>query len=62
MARLSNENSAQILSHLVRVFFKIQEFFTHIVEVDHPELDSCLYAMWHRNQCAIQDDLLRLCE
>ena len=53
MARLSNENSAQILSHLVRVFFKIQEFFTHIVEVDHPELDSCLYAMWHRNQCAI---------
>jgi len=53
MVRLSNKNSAKIMALLVRGFFKFQEFFTHIIEVNHPELDSCLYAMWHRNQCAI---------
>ena len=53
MVRLLNEDSTQILARVVRGFFKIQEFFTHIIEVQHPEVDSCLYAMWHRNQCAI---------
>lgn len=53
MVRLLNEDSTQILARVVRGFFKIQEFFTHIIEVQHPEVDSCLYVMWHRNQCAI---------
>ncbi len=53
MVRLSNKNSMQMVAHFVKSFFKFQEFFTHIIEVNHPELDSCLYALWHRNQCAI---------
>ena len=53
MVRLLNKNSTQILAHVVRGFFKFQEYFTHIIEVNHPETSSCLYAMWHRNQCAI---------
>ena len=53
MVRLLNKDSTQYLAKLVRGFFKIQEYFTHIIEVEHPEVDSCLYAMWHRNQCAI---------
>lgn len=53
MVRLLNSDSTQILARVVRGFFKFQEYFTHIIEVQHPEVDSCLYAMWHRNQCAI---------
>lgn len=53
MVRLLNKDSTQYLAMAVRAFFKFQEPFTHIVEVNHPELDSCLYALWHRNQCAI---------
>ena len=53
MVRLSNKNSAQLVANLVKGFFKFQGYFTHIVEVNHPNLDSCLYAMWHRNQCGI---------
>ena len=53
MVRLSNKNSAKLVADLVKGFFKFQGYFTHIVEVNHPDLDSCLYAMWHRNQCGI---------
>ena len=53
MVRLLNKDSTKYLAIVVRAFFKIQEYFTHIIEVNHPELDSCLYAMWHGNQCAI---------
>lgn len=53
MVRLLNNDSTQYLAMAVRAFFKFQEPFTHIIEVNHPELDSCLYALWHRNQCAI---------
>ena len=53
MVRLLKKDNVNVLAILVRGFFKIQEYFTHIVEVEHPETDSCLYAMWHRNQCAI---------
>ena len=53
MVRLLSKDSTKHLATLVRAFFKIQEYFTHIIEVNHPELDSCLYAMWHGNQCCI---------
>ena len=53
MVRLLNKDSTKYLALLVRGFFKFQEPFTHIIEVNHPDLDSCLYAMWHGNQCCI---------
>lgn len=53
MVRLLNKNTTKGLASIVRFLFRIQEVFTHIVEVEHPDVDSCLYAMWHCNQCAI---------
>jgi len=41
------------LATLVRAFFSFQRHHTHIIEVDNPQVEPCLYAMWHGNQCAI---------
>lgn len=53
MVRLLNKNNVGKLSDLVYSIFKIQEFFTHIVEVNNPEVEPCIYAMWHAHQCCI---------
>lgn len=53
MVRLLNKDSTHYLALLVRGFFKMQEYFTHIVEVKNPNVQPCIYAMWHCNQCAI---------
>lgn len=53
MVRLLNKENVSGLASLVRFLFRIQEFFTHIVEVKNPNVTPCLYAMWHANQCAI---------
>lgn len=41
------------IGNLVCVFFAYQKHHTHIVEVNNPEVEPCLYAMWHGNQCAV---------
>lgn len=53
MVRILNNENIGKLSDAVYAIFKIQEFFTHIVEVDHPGTEPCLYAMWHAHQCCI---------
>lgn len=53
MVRLLNKDNVEKLSNLVYSIFKVQEFFTHIVEVDNPECEPCIYAMWHAHQCCI---------
>ena len=54
MVRLLNNETTKGLANLVRGLFRIQEFFTHIIEINHPEnIRPCIYAMWHANQCAI---------
>lgn len=53
MVRLLNKNNIEKFSNLIYSIFKIQEFFTHIVEVENPECEPCLYAMWHAHQCCI---------
>lgn len=53
MVRLLNDKNIGKLSDAVYSIFKIQEFFTHIVEVNHPDKEPCLYAMWHAHQCCI---------
>lgn len=40
------------LETIVRGFFWFQKHFTHIIEVNQPNVEPCLYAMWHGNQCA----------
>jgi hypothetical protein len=41
------------LSTLVKAFFSFQRHYTHIIEVNNPNVEPCLYTMWHGNQCAI---------
>ena len=41
------------LSTLVKAFFSYQRHYTHIIEVKNPNVEPCLYAMWHGNQCAV---------
>lgn len=53
MVRLLNKDTTKDFANLVRGLFRIQEFFTHIIEVDNPQEKSCIYAMWHANQCSI---------
>ena len=53
MVRLVDGKNLGRLADLVYSIFRIQEFFTHIVEVDHPDTEPCIYAMWHAHQCCI---------
>lgn len=46
-------NNRNHLDGIVKAFFSYQKHHTHIVEVNHPAVEPCLYAMWHGNQCAI---------
>lgn len=46
---LSKENSKKIAGVIYRIFH-MQEFFTHIVEVNRPEITPCLFACWHAHQ------------
>lgn len=41
------------LNGIVKAFFGFQRHFTHIIEVDQPNVEPCLYAMWHGNQCCV---------
>jgi hypothetical protein len=53
MVRLLNNKNLDAISNAIYFIFKIQEFFTHIVEVEHPQTEPCIYAMWHAHQCCI---------
>lgn len=50
MVRLINKKNLPIISGIVFRLMKIQEIFTYIRNIDHPDLDNCIYAMWHANQ------------
>ena len=51
MVRLAN-NTKQI-TDFVTGFFSFQKYFTHIVPVNFPNVEPCIYALWHNNQCAV---------
>ena len=53
MVRLSDDKHLGTISDLVYKIFRFQEFFTHIVEVNHPDVMPCMYAMWHCHQLCI---------
>ena len=54
MVRLLQGKNVERVSNLVYRIFRLQEFFTHIVEVNHPDNASpCIYAMWHCHQLCI---------
>ena len=53
MVRLINEKNSEFLAKCVSFLTWIQEHFTHYRNYNAPELKSCIYAMWHANQCAV---------
>ena len=53
MVRLLNKDNIEKFSNTVYSIFKLQEFFTHIVEVNNPECEPCVYAMWHAHQFCV---------
>lgn len=53
MVRLINENNVDSLSNIAYKILRTQEIFTHIEEVNNPNISPCIYAMWHANQFLI---------
>ncbi|MCQ2738685.1 MAG: DUF374 domain-containing protein [bacterium] len=53
MVRLINHNNIDKVTDLICSMFRIQQYFTHITNVDYPESEPCIYAMWHAHQCCI---------
>ena len=53
MVRLSNKENKSTLSDIAYGIMHIQEFFTHIVEINNKELKPCIYALWHMHQFCV---------
>ena len=53
MVELFENQNVEKVSNLVYRIFRFQEFFTHIVEVNNPDIMPCIYAMWHCHQMCI---------
>ncbi|MFI3301155.1 MAG: lysophospholipid acyltransferase family protein [Candidatus Gastranaerophilales bacterium] len=53
MVRLMNGNNVHKFAKVAYFFMHIQEYFTHIVEVNNPMIEPCVYAMWHENNFAV---------
>ena len=50
MVRLINKKNIKYVSHGIYKLLKIQEMFTNLKNVDYPDIDRCIYAIWHSNQ------------
>ena len=53
MVRLFEDEAAGKVADIIYSIFHIQEFFTHIVNVNYPEVSPCLFAMWHCHQMSV---------
>lgn len=53
MVRLVATDNLDLLTRTVTGFFSFQQHFTHIVPVNFPNIEPCVYAMWHNHQCCV---------
>ena len=53
MVRLINKNNLNQVSTLAYILMRIQGLFTYIVNINHPPVSPCIYAMWHENQFCV---------
>ena len=53
MVRLFEKENIGAVSNLIYTLFHIQEFFTHFVEVNSPQITPCIYAFWHCQQVGV---------
>ena len=53
MVRLINKDNIKSVTDAAYSVMHIQEFFTHIVEMNNPGVTPCIYVMWHKNQFCV---------
>lgn len=53
MVRLINEKNVDLLATCVYRTLRLQEHFTHIIEINNKEIKPCIYVMWHAEQFLI---------
>jgi len=53
MVRLINQKNYDKLGLLIKGFFGFQRHFTHIRNINYPELNSCIFALWHAHQFSL---------
>ena len=53
MVRLMHKGNVKYFAAALKGILKTQEIFTQLKSVKHPEVKSCIYAMWHGNQFCV---------
>lgn len=53
MVRLINDKNIDNIANIVYRTLRIQELFTRIAEINNPEIQPCIYALWHENQFSV---------
>ncbi len=53
MVRLFKRNNIDKVADIVYKILRLQEIFTHIIEINNPKITPCIYVMWHENQFCI---------
>ena len=48
-----DKNNRKIIAQIIYRIFSVQKLFTDIVNVNQPDVEPCLYAMWHGHQCCV---------
>lgn len=50
MVRLINKKNIKLFSWGIYKILKIQELLTNLKNVDYPDINQCIFVMWHANQ------------
>ncbi len=53
MVRLMNKHTVKYFAGALNGILKTQEIFTQLKSFGHPNVGSCIYAMWHGNQFCV---------
>ena len=53
MVRLINKKHVNVISNVLYAVLRIQETMTRIKEANNPNIQPCIYAMWHANQFSV---------
>lgn len=53
MAKFLRNLDKKKISDIIYSVFRIQEYLTHIHNINYPKVDSCIYAIWHSNLCCV---------
>lgn len=51
MVRVFHNIDTKKVADIIYAIFKMQSYMTFFENVNHPEVKSCVYAIWHAHQC-----------